>query len=101
MITFRVERVPTGLDSEYTVPMLVHDSGVRRRASEEEAALWDALQAATSPPMRETPAEVMGPALESIRESAARAEAELAATGKAPDFTIPEGDEPKPRKKGR
>lgn len=40
----RVEMCDNG--AGYMVGWLVHDNGVRRRASEEEVRLWDALQAA-------------------------------------------------------
>lgn len=42
-LTFRIERKDNG--GGYPIAFVVHDGGVRRRASEEEAALWDALQA--------------------------------------------------------
>lgn len=43
-LRLRIEMVDNG--AGYMVGVLVHDNGVRRRASEEEVQLWEALQQA-------------------------------------------------------
>jgi hypothetical protein len=43
-LPFRVDQFDNGRG--YFMPWLTHNSGVRRIASTEEAALWDALEAA-------------------------------------------------------
>lgn len=44
-VAFRLEWCDNG-SGRYSLPWIVHDDGRRRRASEEEAVLWQALQAA-------------------------------------------------------
>ena len=45
-LDFTIELFTVNADPASLVPFIVHTSGVRRRASIEEVALWDALREA-------------------------------------------------------